>query len=243
MSEWKSNIPEDLDLNAHYAPAKTEEEKKEISKRVKKAWKTQSEETRKKRLDRTYTEETRKAFAKQFTENNPLKDPEKKKKMLSTREKNNEQFRSMEEWKMIYDQFWEEDRNSKKLKDKICKEYNIKPGTLHSLINGSQEMNLPQDLKDTHQKRLREWHERWGDYRFIYIINDHQFDSLAEAGRWFVDVNDLSTPTDINGKLNYGNIVWGYFNMCKNTSTLKKGKYAGWSFIKKERFKKEKNDE
>lgn len=31
MSEWKSNIPEDLDLDAHYAPAKTEKQKKRLS--------------------------------------------------------------------------------------------------------------------------------------------------------------------------------------------------------------------
>ena len=37
MSEWKSNIPEGLDLDSHYVPAKTEKQKKHLSNISKKA--------------------------------------------------------------------------------------------------------------------------------------------------------------------------------------------------------------
>ena len=35
MSEWKSNIPSDLDLDIHYSPAKSENQKKKLSKTMK----------------------------------------------------------------------------------------------------------------------------------------------------------------------------------------------------------------
>jgi hypothetical protein len=226
-------------FNIPYAPVKSDEEKEKIRQRVKKHWETQSEETRQKRLDRTYSEKTKKSFAKRFTENNPSKDPDKLVMRKKTKlENGSEKF--PEFWQEIYDQFWDENRNSKALKDSVCKKYGVNPGTLHTLINGGMEMNLPQATKDSHHQRLYEWHERWGDYRFIYSITPiddktYFFNNLADAGKWFVKHVSIAIKLSKQGRLNYGNVVYGYFNMCAKIGTLKKGKYAGWSFTREER--------
>ena len=221
--------------NAELAKANTSAN---LSKQVKLAWQTQSEEVRQRRLNRTYTSDSHAASSAYFRENNPSKDPKKLAQRKQTKLSNGSE-KPPEFWQEVYDLFWGENRNSKKLKDKVCKQYSIKPGTLHTLINGGLSMNLPQETQDTHQQRLRQWHEKWGDYRFIYTINNQHFDSLADAGKWFVEENSLPIPfSEKTGKTNYGNVVWGYFNMCKNTSILKKGKYAGWKFIKQERKNK-----
>jgi len=47
MSEWKSNIPEGLDLNRQYTPAQTEAQKKANRKRNKERWDQYNEEYRK----------------------------------------------------------------------------------------------------------------------------------------------------------------------------------------------------
>lgn len=226
-------------FNIPYAPVKSDEEKEKIRQRVKKDWETQSEEIKQKRLNRTYSEKTKKSFAKRFTENNPSKDPDKLVMRKKTKLENGSE-KSPEFWQEIYDQFWGEDRNSKILKNNVCEIYKIKPGSLHTLINGGIGMNLPQSTKDDHHRRLREWHERWGDYRFVYSITPYDdktyfFNSLTDAGKWFVEHLSINIKLSKQGRLNYGNVVYGYFNMCNKIGILKKGKYAGWSFSKEER--------
>ena len=206
---------------------------------VKEHWENISSEELSRRKNKKFTEESRKKLSKLSKPGLGMNSPEKVLKRKHTRLKNGTE-RSPEEWSTIYNLFWGEDRNSKQLKEKVCKDYNVKPGTLHSLINCEMLMSLPQDIKDSHQQRLRQWHEKWGDYRFIYNIvlpceEIYAFDSLAEAGKWFVDYHKLDIKHTKDNKLNYGNIVWGYYKMCHATPTLKKGKYAGWSFIKRER--------
>lgn len=227
----------EINFNIPFIPTKSERQIEEIRQRVKNNWLTQSEETRRRRLDRTYTEEDLQARREAIKPGEGINSPEKVAKRKQTKISNGSN-KSPEYWQEIYDLFWGEDRNSKKLKDKVCKEYGVKPGTLHSLINGCPEMNLPQETKDTHEQRLRNWHKQWGDYRYIYSINDNQFDSLAEAGKWFITENNLPEPVTKDGKVNYGNVVWGYFKMCEKTPILKKGKYKGWKFIKRERYSK-----
>lgn len=192
-------------------------------------WENMSDEERGRRLDRTYTEESRKGFKKFFTEKNPSKDPEKVAQRKQTKLANGSE-KPPEYWQEIYDLFWGEDRNSKKLKDKVCKQYGVKPGTLHTLINGGVEMNLPQETKDTHAERLLDWRKRYGDMAYIHCVVSPEgdlmeYDTLNEAGQWMC--KELGIERD-----NPGNYIWPFFKK----GLCKRGIWKDWEFKKEKRY-------
>ena len=205
-------------------------------------WANMDPVERKKRLDRHYSEEYRRKASELIKSGKGINSQQAVKKRVIRKQQKYDNHRSQSEWQEIYLQCWGADRNSKKQKNYLAKKYNLSLGTLKTLMFGPDEINLPKRLKDTHLKRLLEWQKRYGDLRFIYTIilpagKKVKFDRLSDAGKWMVDEKYLPRPILRNNKLNYGNIVYQYFQQRKRTGTIiPSGKFKGWQFIQTRRI-------